>query len=81
MHKDFQADTYIVDAHLADTLHWLSLHQDCYDTFHYDAISKTLTVEHANGADEIRVGDYLNAKYGILITAHNFASTSNPEQK
>ncbi|WP_312532890.1 hypothetical protein [Acinetobacter variabilis] len=75
MSKDFQADTYIVDENLADTLHWLSLHQDCYDSFHYDALSQTLTVEHANGADVIRVGDYLNASYGILITAHNFSAS------
>ena len=75
MSKAFQADTYIVDENLADTLHWLSLHQDCYDSFHYDALSQTLTVEHANGADVIRVGDYLNASYGILITAHNFSAS------
>lgn len=75
MSKDFQADTYIVDENLADTLHWLSLHQDCYDSFHYDALSQTLTVEHANGADVIWVGDYLNASYGILITAHNFSAS------
>lgn len=75
MSKDFQADTYIVDENLADTLHWLSLHQDCYDSFHYDALSQTLTVEHANGADVIRIGDYLNASYGILITAHNFSAS------
>ncbi|MGN9712394.1 hypothetical protein ACG9WQ_003190 [Acinetobacter variabilis] len=75
MSKDFQSDTYIVDENLADTLHWLSLHQDCYDSFHYDALSQTLTVEHANGADVIRVGDYLNANYGILITAHNFSAS------
>ncbi len=75
MSKDFHAKTYIVDENLADTLHWLSLHQDCYDSFHYDALSQTLTVEHANGADVIRVGDYLNANYGILITAHNFSAS------
>ncbi|WP_347454879.1 hypothetical protein ABEF86_05890 [Acinetobacter thermotolerans] len=79
MSKDFQADTYIVDDNLADILHWLSLHQDCYDSFHYDALSQTLTVEHANGADVIRGGDYLNAKYGILITAHNFAGARSKE--
>jgi hypothetical protein len=33
MSKDFHAKTYIVDENLADTLHWLSLHQDCYDSF------------------------------------------------
>lgn len=73
MLKDFQKQTYIVNDNLADTLHWLTVHQDCYDSFQYDAISKQLIVHHANGMDEIRVGDYLNASYGILITAHNFS--------
>lgn len=73
MLKDFQKQTYIVNDNLADTLHWLTVHQDCYDSFQYDAISKQLIVYHANGMDEIRVGDYLNASYGILITAHNFS--------
>jgi hypothetical protein len=36
---------------------------------------QTLTVCHANGEDEIFQGDYLNASYGILITAHNFAQS------
>lgn len=75
MSKDFQADTYIVDENLADTLHWLTLHQDAFDAFHYDAVTQVLTVEHANGQDQIYVGDYLNARYGILITAHNFAAS------
>ena len=73
MSKDFHADTYIVDSKLADTLHWLSLHQDSYDSFSYDAVTQALMVHHANGVDSIRTGDYLNASYGILITAHNFA--------
>ena len=73
MIKDFSQNTYIVDHNLADTLHWLSLHQDCFDSFNYDALSQTLIVQHANGADEILEGDYLNAQYGILITSHNFA--------
>lgn len=73
MPKNFQDLTYIVDEHLADTLAWLCQHQDCFDSFHYDAFSQCLTVQHANGVDEIRVGDYLNARYGILVTAHNFA--------
>lgn len=81
MTKDFQAETYIVDENLADTLHWLSLHQESFESLYYDAITQTLTVEHANGSDVIRIGDYLNAKYGILITAHNFADTSNFDQK
>lgn len=72
--KDFHALTYIVDEHLADTLTWLTHHQDCFDVLHYDAARKILVVEHANGQDEIKQGDYLNASYGILITAHNFAN-------
>jgi hypothetical protein len=73
VHKDFSAKTYVVDHAMADTLTWLLHHQDSYDEFHYDAIEKTLIVMHANGRDEIRIGDYLNASYGILITAHNFS--------
>lgn len=76
MSKDFHADTYIVDSNLADTLHWLSLHQDSYDSFSYDAVTQALMVHHANGVDQIRVGDYSNARYGILITAHNFSASS-----
>lgn len=72
MNKDFKAQTYIVDEHLKDTLTWLCHHQDSFDSFTYDAITQELTVQHANGTDIIRMGDYLNASYGILITAHNF---------
>ena len=74
MMKDFKALTYIVDEHLADTLTWLSHHQDCFERLSYDCVRQELTVEHANGMDIIRQGDYLNAQYGILITAHNFAA-------
>ena len=73
MNKDFKAKTYIVDEPLEDTLTWLCHHQDSFDSFTYDAITQELAVHHANGMDIIRVGDYLNASYGILITAHNFA--------
>lgn len=73
INKDFKALTYRVDADLADTLNWLSQHQDCFDRLSYDCHTQQLQVEHANGIDQIRVGDYLNASYGILITAHNFA--------
>lgn len=69
MTKDFKAITYLVDDNLADTLHWLCLHQDCFDAFHYDVQSGELLVEHANGADVIRPGHYLNAQYGILLTS------------
>ncbi|MEZ2902109.1 hypothetical protein [Acinetobacter terrestris] len=72
MNKDFKAKTYIVDEHLQDTFTWLCHHQDSFDSFTYDAITQELAVQHANGMDIIRVGDYLNASYGILITAHNF---------
>ena len=73
MSKDFQAERYTVDANMADTIAWLLHHQDCFESFHYDAIQQQLVVQHANGQDIIREGDYLNAGYGILITAHNFA--------
>lgn len=73
MNKDFKAQTYIVDEYLPDTLTWLCHHQDSFDSFTYDAITQELVVHHANGVDSIRRGDYLNASYGILITAHNFA--------
>ncbi len=69
MPKNFKEKTYIVDENLTDTLTWLLHHQDCYDRFYYDAIQQQLTVEHANGADIIKVGQYLNASYGILITS------------
>ena len=69
MAKNFQEKTYIVDDNLADTLTWLLHHQDCYDRFYYDAIQQQLTVEHANGIDIIKAGQYLNASYGILITS------------
>lgn len=74
MSKDFSADTYIVDEQLADTLQWLVQHQESFDSLYYDALDKQLTVHHANGSDVIRVGDYLNARYGILITANNFSA-------
>ena len=73
MSKDFQAERFTVDANMTDTITWLLQHQDCFEFFHYDAVSKQLVVEHANGQDIIREGDFLNASYGILITAHNFA--------
>ena len=66
MTKNFQAQTYIVDDNLTDTLTWLCQHQECFDSFHYDAICQTLTVRHANGEDEIFQGAYLNASYSIL---------------
>ncbi|MDQ8952413.1 hypothetical protein RFH42_05480 [Acinetobacter rudis] len=69
MVKDFKALSYIVDENLADTLHWLSEHQDCFDALHYDVAREELSVEHANGIDIIRVGHYLNATYGILLTS------------
>ncbi len=73
MAKDFQSDTYVVDDQLQDTLTWLCHHQESFDSFRYDAIDAELVVFHANGQDVIKEGDYLNARYGILITAHNFA--------
>ena len=69
MSKDFSAETYVVDDNLADTLRWLILHQDCYDRFQFDVVQQQLRVEHANGMDIIRVGQFLNASYGILISS------------
>lgn len=73
MSKDFKQLTYIVDDNLSDTLTWLLHHQDSFDSFSYDSLKQELTVFHANGTDIIKIGDYLNASYGILITAHHFA--------
>ncbi|OTG82283.1 hypothetical protein [Acinetobacter sp. ANC 4648] len=69
MSKNFKAETYVVDDHLSDTLTWLCQHQDCFDSFEYDALHQQLKVHHANGVDVIRVGMFLNAQYGILITS------------
>ena len=69
MSKNFSLDSYVVDQSLADTLTWLCHHQDCFDSFQYDAFTQELIVNHANGKDMIREGMYLNAKYGILITS------------
>ena len=64
---------HVVTSNLLSTFEWLLMNKDCYDSFTYDAVSNELIVHHANGTDEIREGDYLNAAYGILITAHNFS--------
>ena len=69
MAKDLKALTYIVDDNMIDTISWLLMHQDCYDRFEYDAFEKTLWVHHANGTDQIKVGQYLNASYGLLVTS------------
>ena len=69
MAKDFSTESYIVDEQLADTLSWLSLHQDCFDALHFDVLTQELKVHHANGIDIIRSGMYLTAKYGILVTS------------
>ena len=69
MSKDFLAEQYIVDEHIADTLQWLCHHQDCFDALQFDVLTQELKVHHANGTDIIRLGMYLTAKYGILITS------------
>lgn len=69
MIKDFKSNTYICDDHVIDTIYWLMYHQDSYDRFEFDAFSQKITVHHANGTDEIKPGQYLNASYGILITS------------
>ena len=67
--KDFQAERYQVDENMADTLTWLLHHQDIYQFFTYHADTQELTVTHDAGVDIIRVGDYLNASYDILLTS------------
>ncbi|MDV2440129.1 hypothetical protein QR665_11700 [Acinetobacter gerneri] len=69
MSKDFKSETYIVDESLVDTLQWLTQHQDCFDSLHFDVLKQELLVCHANGEDVIKKGQYLNASYGILITS------------
>lgn len=61
--------TYIVTEDVLATISWLLAHADCYDRLQYDTFTQTLVVEHANGKDIIKVGHYLNARYGILITS------------
>ncbi|MBP3015504.1 hypothetical protein [Acinetobacter baumannii] len=55
MSKDFKALTYIAD--------------DNIESFHFDVLSQELSVTHAAGRDIIRVGTFLNATYGILVTS------------
>ncbi|WP_445116100.1 hypothetical protein [Acinetobacter sp. WZC-1] len=69
MSENFSETYWRVNDHLADTLIWLCHHQDCFDSFHYDTLSRELTVHHANGSDLIRPGQYLNAAYGVLVTS------------
>jgi hypothetical protein len=67
--KDFKAKAYVCDDNVIDTLQWLMNHQDCWDSFQYDAVTQKLLVHHANGTDEVRAGQYLHVNYGILITS------------
>ncbi len=69
MNKDFKAETYTVDESITDTILWLMQHQDIFDSFHFDVHTQELSVTHAAGVDVIRVGMFLNAKYGILVTS------------
>lgn len=69
MDKDFKSETYNVDESVTDTLIWLMHHQEIFDSFHFDAHTQELSVTHAAGVDIIRVGMFLNAKYGILVTS------------
>lgn len=69
MGKDFKSETYKVDESTTDTILWLMQHQDIFDSFHFDIHTQELSVTHAAGVDIIRVGMFLNAKYGILVTS------------
>lgn len=69
MGKDFKSETYKVDESTTDIILWLMQHQDIFDSFHFDVHTQELSVTHAAGVDIIRVGMFLNAKYGILVTS------------
>lgn len=69
MDKDFNSETYTVDESISDTILWLMHHQEIFDSFHFDVHTQELSVTHAAGVDIIRVGMFLNAKYGILVTS------------
>lgn len=69
MDKDFKSETYKVDESTTDTILWLMQHHDIFDSFHFDVHTQELSVTHAAGVDIIRVGMFLNAKYGILVTS------------
>ena len=69
MGKDFKSETYKVDESTTDTILWLMQHQDIFDSFHFDVHTQELSVTHAAGVDIIRVGMFLNSKYGILVTS------------
>jgi len=68
MSKDYKALTYIADENISDTILWLLNHQDVFESFQFDVLSQELSVTHAAGRDIIRVGTFLNATYGILVT-------------
>lgn len=67
--KDFRSDTYFTDNSIQDTLIWLLHHQDSFDSFTFDVDTQQIIVSHAAGVDIVRVGTYLNASYGILLTS------------
>ncbi|MEB3753768.1 hypothetical protein [Acinetobacter sp. MD2(2019)] len=67
--KNFNAETYLTDQNISDTITWLLQHQDCFDEFHFNVNTQELTVIHAAGTDIIRAGQFLNARYGILVTS------------
>ena len=69
MNKDFKSETYTADESIADTIVWLMQHQETFDSFHFDVHTQELSVTHAAGVDIIRIGMFLNAKYGILVTS------------
>lgn len=69
MDKNFNSETYTVDESISDTILWLMHHQEIFDSFHFDVHTQELSVTHAAGVDIIRIGMFLNAKYGILVTS------------
>ncbi len=69
MIKDYKALTYNADEKISDTILWLLNHQNVFESIQFDVLSQELSVKHAAGTDIIRVGTYLNATYGILVTS------------
>ncbi|MBF7689468.1 hypothetical protein [Acinetobacter pollinis] len=53
----------------SQTIQWLMKYDECFDELKYDAIRKEWTVRHAAGEDILRIGMFLTAKYGILVTS------------
>lgn len=61
--------THVVTSDIQKTIDWLIQNQACFDSFTFDVHTQTLTVYHEAGKDVLRLGMYLTAQYGILVTS------------